>query len=474
MRKINYQSDFDFILKLTDCNGKEIGVPDYDWVAKFYTTAYTQVFTASCIKGVYTNCFDDNGQIHVVCDNHGLSNGVLYCEFTAELPNDIYPDGNERVVSPEPIGIELVRGKGDCSDDIDAELVIPYIKGEKGDRGEQGPVGPQGPKGDKGEQGERGEQGIQGEKGDKGDDGAQGPQGERGATGASAYDLAVQGGYEGTLEEFEQESAEIANKQDKLISSADINITDDKLILTEKAKRSAFDDMFKAAALIYGDIDYTHFNADGTHTPYYLNELWLTYEEALAVMARGREYIGPNAFSRNAMNVSIRTNLPPMGKITSADCKNLASEQGKLEVLLLQDTPREQSWLRYIEPTSLYGFLYNCISLRKVIGNIRLNNTAVWNDTFSHCNVLEDIELQINRTAVDLRKLLKLSYYSVNYIIQNIMVSASTIVVHSNVYAKLTADTTNDAYNELSDEEKEQWATLVPAALAKNITFAKA
>lgn len=49
-----------------------------------------------------------------------------------------------------------------------------------------------------------GKQGIQGERGERGLQGEQGIQGERGETGLSAYDIAVQHGYEGTEQEFIQ------------------------------------------------------------------------------------------------------------------------------------------------------------------------------------------------------------------------------------------------------------------------------
>ena len=66
-------------------------------------------------------------------------------------------------------------------------------KGDKGDPGEQGIQGEQGPKGDKGDPGEKGDQGEQGPKGDKGD---------QGADGRSAYQIAVQNGFEGTEQEW--------------------------------------------------------------------------------------------------------------------------------------------------------------------------------------------------------------------------------------------------------------------------------
>lgn len=77
MKEINYKSDFDFILTLKTCNGADIGFPDYDWEANVFTVSNKNGFKVSCIGGVCTNCYNDEGRIHVVCDNHGLLPGEL-------------------------------------------------------------------------------------------------------------------------------------------------------------------------------------------------------------------------------------------------------------------------------------------------------------------------------------------------------------------------------------------------------------
>ena len=109
MRKINYKSDFDFILKLKDGAGHDLGFPDYGWEATFWTSSKASPFKASCFGGVCKNCYDDEGQIHIVADNHNLGIGTLKVEFRAELPREIYPDDYQRNVMPEPLGIELIR-----------------------------------------------------------------------------------------------------------------------------------------------------------------------------------------------------------------------------------------------------------------------------------------------------------------------------------------------------------------------------
>lgn len=84
-------------------------------------------------------------------------------------------------------------------------------QGPAGPRGEKGETGPQGPKGDKGDtglqgpMGPRGETGARGPQGIAGEAGAQGPKGDNGApgqNGKSAYEIAVDNGYQGNETEW--------------------------------------------------------------------------------------------------------------------------------------------------------------------------------------------------------------------------------------------------------------------------------
>lgn len=117
IRTENYLSDFDFIYRMFDAAGNPIGFPPdgVDWNVCFYTPHSNRVFIVSCIDGVCTNCFNDNGQIHVVAKNHGLAPGRILSTPTILNPNDIYPDGIQRIVSGAPVNIELVTGAGDMS-----------------------------------------------------------------------------------------------------------------------------------------------------------------------------------------------------------------------------------------------------------------------------------------------------------------------------------------------------------------------
>lgn len=127
--KINYKSDFDFLLRLRDITGKEIGWPEFDWRARFYTSTKANVFEASCIGDERRNCFNDDGRIHIVADNHHLSAGELHCEFTSYFPNDEYADGNERIVTPFDLDITLVRDSSGCPSEAVAEAMLPsYVR----------------------------------------------------------------------------------------------------------------------------------------------------------------------------------------------------------------------------------------------------------------------------------------------------------------------------------------------------------
>lgn len=165
-KRINYKSDFDFILSVRAANAQgevvDVGFPTYDFIGTLYTRGLRK-FSFSQKDGVQTNCFNDNGKLHVVANAHNLYSGILRIDFQADIPNTIYPDGLKLTVTDCPIGIELVNGCSDEISDVEAAIIAPYIKGEKGDKGDKGD------KGEQGVQGIQGIQGIQGEKGDKGD-----------------------------------------------------------------------------------------------------------------------------------------------------------------------------------------------------------------------------------------------------------------------------------------------------------------
>ena len=133
MTKINYKSDFDFIAEIeaigADGNEVAIGFPQYDWEIILTTgdCCYnSRTYVASYRKGVATNCYNDNGKIHIICDNHKLPVGQLKMEFRSFLPNSNYPDGTQKVVSTYDLDIELTtENTGITSAEV--QIVLPFL-----------------------------------------------------------------------------------------------------------------------------------------------------------------------------------------------------------------------------------------------------------------------------------------------------------------------------------------------------------
>ena len=122
-KKINHLSDFDFILKLNlqDENGNavEVDFPQYDWELTLSTglaCLASRTYKASCINGECVNCYNDNGLLHIICNNHNLNVGQLTIEFKSHIPNDIYPDG-----------IQTVTTDSEADTTIETELQLPII-----------------------------------------------------------------------------------------------------------------------------------------------------------------------------------------------------------------------------------------------------------------------------------------------------------------------------------------------------------
>lgn len=131
MTKINYKSDFDFILTLRDAQGNDIGFPNFNWEARFWTFSPICAMTASCHDGECVNCFNDNGKIHIVFNAPTLGCGKLRVELVTHRENDIYPDGERTLYTPDVLDIELVSGKGDTEVTAEAGIVVPTADGTK-------------------------------------------------------------------------------------------------------------------------------------------------------------------------------------------------------------------------------------------------------------------------------------------------------------------------------------------------------
>lgn len=448
MRKINVKSDFDLFLTLKDCKGDDIGFPPYDWAAIFWAGTRDFIYEASCIGGVCTNCYNDNGRIHIIAKSHSLGIGILNVEFRAKLPRDIYPDGYQRNVMPEPLDIELVVGKGDLPSEMEVELLLPYIKGDKGDKltysdltdlDKADLISPI--KNDIAKKADRSElSNIVGV-----------PTEEK----IGAIDPTL-------VTEALRKVPQVLTPEEQAQVKANLAIS----------KMELFDDMWRAAVGVWGDIDHDHYE-DGVNKPYCLNKLWLTSEEAVEI------YCAPRISSTGAAGLFFRypykTNLPPQGyggaggsyqPIYTLDCL-LSFGTNDIPVLPLEVLNLFLPFgMRISNPShaiiNIKGLVAKYSKLRKIIGDLWINNISNVPQFLIAPN-LEEVSLCGLLYNCDLSECPKLNIQSFQTLVKNKYATHPgnpTVTVHPSVYSKLT------------DETNTEWHQVLLDAAEKNITFA--
>lgn len=440
MKKINYKSDFDFLLRLTDCKGDAIPFPDCDWDARFWASNKAKTYTASYKDGVYSNCFrTDDGGIHFVFDRHNLGLGTLKWEPHFEFPNGIYPDGIQDKYEPQPLDIELVPGRGDCPTQAEIEAILPVIKGE---------------------------------------DGAPGAPGEKmtyaDLTEEDKADLMAP--FKETLT-GKADRTELSNivgePTDEVFEDIEPGIIHDALRKTEQeltpeeqaqvktnlgiSKMELFCDLFNASAGNAGYARITNGEFDGE-----LNKVKITYEEAVVIYAN-RQRPPYNVIAANVSsetNKLLKTNL--WCRTIAGSVDNIINVRG-----IFSDVWRYAETLNiecgnYATRIGAMDAFLRCNSLKEIIGIFTLSDTL---NAFNSCYALESFKMKITKTtnwkSVDFSDSPKISVESFVWMIENAENQiAITIYVHPSVYSKL------------NDETNTEWHAVLTAAAAKNINFA--
>ena len=238
-----------------------------------------------------------------------------------------------------------------------------------------------------------------------------------------------------------------------------------ELAVMEEYRHQVFDDMWLAAVGTYGSIDYTH-EEEGVKRPYYLNTLWLTYEEAIKVM-EAKPPRTPILTDYLNEDSGIRTNLPLKnmpsgggGVDTDHVTISRAFNAPDLEVVNLNSNR-----FRFV---GYHGFInaFYAAKLHTIIGNINFFNSNVVADgsssnftMFGHALVNVKID-QLDRNLRLVSPVISL--YSLQYMLQHSSAPTNgfTLTVHPTVYAKIT-DTTNT-----------EWHALLDLAASKNVNIA--
>lgn len=215
----------------------------------------------------------------------------------------------------------------------------------------------------------------------------------------------------------------------------------------EELKKDLFDDMWREAVGTYGTVDHTHFEADGTERHYYLNKLWLTYEEALVIY---EAYISGGGYG------AARTNIPRHPALYSYLEDSRRYTNTRLEII------NEI----YVDGTNNNGVgcrILNSHTIREV-KTIRLGGMAAGYNLLIQSRNLEYLEFSAQNSGAvqfnifDIQNASKFRLDGMQQILE--WVRDSTVVIHPDVYAKLT------------DETNAEWHAVLEAATARNIQFA--
>ena len=230
--------------------------------------------------------------------------------------------------------------------------------------------------------------------------------------------------------------AALTAKQDKIVDSADITVGWDDgiegrtLYIEPSAKQKVFDDLWISAAGSNGTVDHTH-TEDNVSKPYYLNEVWMTYEEALVVYNESYADI-LSLLGREIYGV---TNFPPPPSSSALQYSNYQARNAKVINI-------GNGFL----VNSLVGWLMDAPRLTKIIGNINFQYWSASTQSYQYLKApnLTDVSLYQLHNDFDISSLKNISLSSMQYMVNNSTATSSiTVTVHPDVYAKLTGDTTN-------------------------------
>lgn len=240
--------------------------------------------------------------------------------------------------------------------------------------------------------------------------------------------------------------AALTAKQDKLVNSADVTVgEDDKLSVTEEAKRKAFIDQWNTACTS-GAIRYGSYNEK---TGYFeLNGLTdISYEQALDINRQSEIYSDSNVCG----GYTSRTLYPIRSSASGWFSIPFTAkfENSELEVIFFSIKPM----LR----TSMHSMFARCGKLRVIQGTLLLDNITNPNyviSMFRLCSELREVQLKSLKVSISFSDSPLLSLDSISYMVTNAAnTSPITITLHPDAYARLT------------DE-------LIAQATEKQITFA--
>ena len=443
MRKIHYKEDFPLIISMPNPCGVPTGVPDFNFTIRLIS-GMTE-YMAGRRDGALYNCRQESDdRLCVFVDNHGLMPcAELGCEIIYDIPDQSMPDGIRQVVKNYSTGLSLTEASGVCRAEFEA--LLPYIKGEDGKPGDDG------------------------------------------HDGKSAYEQAVESGYEGSESEFTSAISEVdqmaryASTESELEAIEPGIITDalrksEQLLTEEEQKqvkvnigiveRMAVRDQWLARLSLYSGLptyeqDVANTLHDGTQFGLYGETF--EYEDALAILDSSVAFT--NSF------VALYYQRNPRGSVlfpilTATDNLSNAFCQCQQRILGLYD--RRLNTLS-VSPSNMSGLFNSCAKLERIVATISMRNCTNVTTAFWNCHALREVRLHGLKMSISFQWSSKLSLESLTYMVGNSANTAAiTITVHSAVYAKLTGSESAD----YGDDDPQDWHDVLDLALERNIAFA--
>ena len=124
--------------------------------------------------------------------------------------------------------------------------------------------------------------------------------------------------------------------------------------------------------------------------------------------------------------------------------------------------------------TNSQGFLY-ASEVKHVLGILNVANDASYLRHFYNgirCKNLQTLWVKNLKKGIELQHCSMFRFDCLKYMVENAMdTEGQSIVVHPDVYAKLTGDTANAAAAALTEEELVEWGELLTTAEEKTISF---
>lgn len=490
MRKINYKSDFDAVLRLRDCEDpdKFVPWPDCDFEVAFWTSGKARCHTASRKGATYTNCFaTGDGGMHFVFKGQRMGMGTLKWEPHFALPNGIYPDGIQDIYRKADLGITLVDGEGDCPTTADVEVLVPYIKfkyedltdAEKADLGK--------PATDAAASVAELERSVETAEAGR----VEGEKSRVAAETTRQTDEATRQGNEAKREEAEADreenedrrvsaeskraeefaawQGEIDSKADKselsnIIAEEPLtpdNFPDINTYTREELKMDLFIDMWNQAWYVNGTVygKYDPVNAPDAEHPFMGNDIWMTYEEAIEIYALYPlcKVIFTSRQGQFA-KLNVRT-LPPINTDSFSATNYIETFLGNPNLVAVKFiTAYNYPIVNISGPQNMFK---GCRSLKHIDGTLSFSPNINISGVFESCSSLEEVSIKNLRQSLSIASSPNLSLESLAFMAQNaVNTSPITVTVHTDVYTKLT------------DEANAEWHQVLIDAAAKNITFA--